>query len=382
MSDPQVILNYLKAMDVHSASDMYITVGKPVTLRGEAEMIHASDRVMSADDVNEVLNAILTTRQKREYETRMELNTALDMGKYGRFRINVMRQRQSPAMVIRRITSIVPKFEELKLPPIFGSLAMEKRGLVLITGMTGSGKSTSLASMIDYRNERQEGHIITIEDPIEYFHEHKKSVITQREVGVDTDSYATAMKNALRQRPDVILVGEIRDREVMEQALAICETGHLCLATIHTNNSYQAIERIVNLFPEDMVNQIRLNLSMNLKAIVSQRLLIGLHKKLVPAIEVMINQGLVRELIQKGKISKIKETMEQNISSGMCTFDQSLLSLFQNGLISDETAIVNSDKPSEMKIKIRQAKLSAMEQGEGSSGVLAGMDTSIISLHD
>lgn len=382
MSDPQVIFNYLKAMDAHNASDMYITVGKSVTLRGEAEMITASDHIMSADDVNEVLNAILTTRQRRQYDTEMELNTALDMGEHGRFRVNVMQQRQFPALVIRRIISTIPNFEELKLPPIFGNLAMEKRGLVLLTGMTGSGKSTSLASMIDYRNEHTEGHIITIEDPIEYFHEHKKSVITQREVGVDTDSYATAMKNSLRQRPDVILVGEIRDREVMEQALAICETGHLCLATIHTNNSYQAIERIVNLFPEDMVNQIRLNLSMNLKAIVSQRLLTGVEKKLVPAVEVMINQGLVRELIQKGEISKIKEIMEQNVSSGMCTFDQSLLLLFQSGLITEEATIVNSDKPSEMKIKVQQAKLSAQETGDDSEGVLAGMDTSVISLHD
>jgi len=383
MTDPQMIFNYLIAMEKHSASDLYLTVGKPATLRGESGLITISDNPLSEDQVNEILVAILTTRQRRQYEAEMELNTALDMGKHGRFRVNVLRQRQAPALVIRRIISTIPSFEQLKLPSIFGDLAMEKRGLVLVTGMTGSGKSTTLASMVDYRNEREEGHIITIEDPIEYYHDHKKSVITQREIGVDTDSYAIAMKNSLRQRPDVILVGEIRDREVMEQALAIAETGHLCLATIHTNNSYQAIERIVNLFPEDMANQIRLNLSMNLKAIVSQRLITGVNKTLVPAVEIMINQGFVRELIQSGEISKIKEVMEQNVSSGMCTFDQGLLGLFMSGLISEETTIVNSDKPSEMKIKVQQAKLSANERGEShKDGVLAGLDTSIISLHD
>ncbi|NCT40739.1 MAG: PilT/PilU family type 4a pilus ATPase [Alphaproteobacteria bacterium] len=370
-------------MEHNSASDLYITVGKPATLRGEEALITLSDNPLTEDDVNSILAAILTTRQRREYETEMELNTALDMGKHGRFRVNVLRQRQFPALVIRRITSIIPNFEQLKLPAIFGQLAMEKRGLVLITGMTGSGKSTTLASMIDYRNSREEGHIITIEDPIEYYHDHKKSVITQREVGVDTDSYAIAMKNSLRQRPDVILVGEIRDREVMEQALAIAETGHLCLATIHTNNSYQAIERIVNLFPEELSAQIRMNLAMNLKAIVSQRLIPGVEKKLVPAIEVMINQGFVRELIQKGDISKIREVMEQNVSSGMCSFDQCLIALYQAGRITSETAILNSDKPSEMKIKVQQADLvSSDAKSKNKDGVLAGLDTSIISLHD
>ena len=383
MTDPQLIFNYLIAMEKHKASDLYLTVGKPATLRGESGLITLSDNPLSEDQVGEILAAILTTRQRRQYEAEMELNTALDMGQHGRFRVNVLRQRQAPALVIRRIISKIPNFEELKLPPIFGDLAMEKRGLVLITGMTGSGKSTTLASMVDYRNQREEGHIITIEDPIEYYHDHKKSVITQREVGVDTDSYAIAMKNSLRQRPDVILVGEIRDREVMEQALAIAETGHLCLATIHTNNSYQAIERIVNLFPDDMANQIRLNLAMNLKAIVSQRLIAGVDKTLVPAVEVMLNQGFVRELVQSGEISKIKEVMEQNTSIGMCTFDQGLLGLFINGLISEETAIVNSDKPSEMKIKLQQAKLSASEGGDGEKGsILAGLDTSVISLRD
>lgn len=368
-------------MEGHKASDLYLTVGYPPSVRGETGLIHLSDQALAPEDVGEILAAVLTTRQQRDFEAHMELNTSLDMGEYGRFRVNVLRQRQHPALVIRRIISKIPSFEELRLPQILERLSMEKRGLVLLTGMTGSGKSTTLASMVDHRNTNSDGHIITIEDPIEYFHEHKRSVITQREVGVDTESYATALKNALRQRPDVILVGEIRDREVMEQALASAETGHLCLATIHTNNAYQAIERIVNLFPEDYANQIRLNLSMNLKAIISQRLLPSVDQGLVPAIEVMLNQGFVRELIQKGEISKIKDVMEQNTSMGMCTFDQSLLHLYSSGLISEDTAVTNSDKPSEMKMKVEQQKLSG-KSNLGRKDALQSLDTSLISLKD
>lgn len=367
-------------MNEHKASDMYLTVGFPPTLRGEEGLIKLSESDLTPEDINEIINSILTSRQKRDFEVQRELNTALDMGEHGRYRVNVLRQRQFPALVIRRITSEIPSFGELKLPAILGVLAMEKRGLILVTGMTGSGKSTTLAAMIDERNRNSSGHIITIEDPIEYFHDHKGCVVTQREIGVDTESYAAAMKNSLRQRPDVILVGEIRDREVMEQALAIAETGHLCLATIHTNNSYQAIERIVNLFPEDFHNQIRLNLSMNLKAIISQRLLPSVEKGMVPAIEVMLNQGLVRELILKGEIGKIHGVMEQNNSIGMCTFDQSLLNLYVNGLISEETTITNSDKPSDMKIKLQQVKMSRSTRV--GANVLEGIDTSLLSFRE
>lgn len=380
MSAP-LIFKFLQAMEGHKASDLYLTVGYPPTVRGESELIHLDEKLLEPDDINEIVSAVLTNRQQREFETSFELNTSLDMGEYGRFRVNVLKQRQHPALVIRRIISTIPSFADLKLPKILEKLSMEKRGMVLLTGMTGSGKSTTLASMIDHRNTQTSGHIITIEDPIEYFHEHKKSVITQREVGVDTESYATALKNALRQRPDVILVGEVRDREVMEQALTSAETGHLCLSTIHTTNAYQAIERIVNLFPEDYSNQIRLNLSMNLKAIVSQRLLPGVDGGLVPAVEVMLNQGFVRELILKGEISKIKDVMEQNNSIGMCTFDQSLLRLFVEGLISEETTITNSDKPSDMKIKVEQSKLSA-KTDIGRRDALHALDTSLISLKD
>lgn len=380
MTTPPKIFEYLRSMHEHQASDMYLTVGFPPSLRSDSGLVNLSEFSLTPDDINEILSSMLTNRQKRDFDQNQELNTALDMGEHGRFRVNVLQQRQFPALVIRRITSEIPSFEALKLPKILGNLSMEKRGLILVTGMTGSGKSTTLAAMIDQRNRESEGHIITIEDPIEFFHEHKGCVVTQREVGVDTESFATAMKNSLRQRPDVILVGEIRDREVMEQALSIAETGHLCLATIHTNNSYQAIERIVNLFPEEFHNQIRLNLSMNLKGIISQRLLPNMEGGLSPAIEILLNQGFVRDLILKGEIGKIHDVMEQNNSLGMMTFDQSLLNLYMEDLISQDTAISNSDKPSDMKIKIQQADL--IKQSRESHGALDGVDTSLISFSD
>ena len=271
MTTPKILEYFTKMAEV-DASDLYLTVGFPASIRTDEGVVKTSEKNLSVDDINEILSFILTPRQRREYETNMELNTSLDAGAHGRYRVNVLRQRQAPALVIRRIVSQIPTFDDLHLPNLLGDMALEKRGLVLVTGMTGSGKSTTLASMINYRNSLEAGHIITIEDPIEYFYEHKKSLVTQRELGVDTESYAVALKNALRQRPDVILVGEIRDREVMEHALTASETGQLCLSTLHTNTAYQSIERVVNMFPEEYHDQIRLNLSMNLNAIVSQRL--------------------------------------------------------------------------------------------------------------
>lgn len=329
-----MVLRYFQAMNERQASDLYLTVGFPPSLRIEGMLEHVRPEPLTIDEVNEIIASILTNRQRRDFETHMELNTSLDVGRFGRFRVNCLRQRQFPALVLRRIVSKIPTFTELRLPAVLERLSLEKRGLILVTGMTGSGKSTTLASMIDYRNAHEEGHIVTIEDPIEYFHEHKKSVITQREVGVDTESYSVALKNVLRQRPDVILVGEIRDRTVMEQALMAADTGHLCLATLHTNNASQSIERIVNLFPEDYAAQIRMNLSNNLKGIISQRLVPSAKGGMALAIEIMLNQGLVRELIHKGEISKIKDVMEQNNQLGMCSFDQSLIRLYKEGLIT------------------------------------------------
>lgn len=371
-----LMYNFLTAMNERQATDLYLTVGFPATVRVDDRLEPITAEPLDDTLLSEILNSILTTRQKRDFENKLELNTALDMGSQGRFRINLLQQRQHPALVIRRIISKIPSFEELRLPPVLKKLSVTKRGLILVTGMTGSGKSTTLAAMIDYRNQNEQGHIITIEDPIEYYHDHKQSVVSQREIGVDTESYAIALKNALRQRPDVILVGEIRDREVMEQALTAAETGHLCLATLHTNNSYQAIERIVNLFPEDFHNQIRLNLATNLRAIISQRLVPTVNGHMTVALEVMLNEGLVKDLIHEGKISKIREVMEGNNAVGMMTFDQSLLSLYGAGRISEEVAIAQSDLPGDMKIKIQQAKMGTRSEG------FSGMDTSKLRISD
>lgn len=375
MTEP-LIYTYLVQMNQQDATDIYLTVGVPPMLRIGDRLVPISSQSVDSSQMNDILTTILTTRQRRDFELRMELNTAIDMGGHGRFRVNILQQRQHPALVIRRIISRIPTFEELRLPPLMRQLSMLKRGLILLTGMTGSGKSTTLASMINYRNTNSQGHIITIEDPIEYYHEHKNCVVTQREVGVDTENYAIALKNALRQRPDVILVGEIRDREVMEQALTAAETGHLCLATIHTNNSYQAIERIVNFFNEDMHHQIRLNLATNLRAILSQRLVPTKDSGMAVALEVMLNQGLVKELILEGRISKIRDVMEANQNLGMCTFDQSLLMMFGEGLITEDVALAQSDMPGDMKIKLQQARLGGAKAG------LSQMDTSLLTISE
>lgn len=369
MSEP-IIYQFLMQMESRNATDLYLTVGSPPMLRVDDQLEPVINRPLDAALMNDILASILTTRQRRDFELHMEMNTAIDLGDKGRFRVNILQQRYQPAMVIRRIITRIPSFDDLHLPKLFEALSLTKRGLILLTGMTGSGKSTTLASMIDYRNVNSQGHIITIEDPIEYYHEHKKCVVTQREVGVDTEGYAVALKNALRQRPDVILVGEVRDRDVMEQALTAAETGHLCLATIHTNNAYQAIERIVNMFPEEANAQIRLNLATNLRAIISQRLIRTVNGGLTLAIEVMINEGLVKELIMEGKINKISEVMAANNSAGMITFDQSLLQLLKDGYISEEVALSQSDMAGDMKIKIQKIRLG------GEVGGLSSLDTS------
>ena len=376
MSNPPLAFTYLTQMNERNASDLYLTVNKAPTIRVDDELYTLSETPLDTEAINEIINSILTTKQRRDFELSWDLNTSLDMGDYGRFRINVLKQRQHSGLVIRRIVSKIPAIRDLRLPPVLESLTLEKRGLILVTGMTGSGKSTTLASMVNHRNQRLAGHILTVEDPIEYYHEHNMSVVTQREVGVDTVSYEVALKNALRQRPDVILIGEIRDRNVMEQALMISETGHLCLATLHTSNAYQAIERIVNFFPEDQQSQVRMNLSMNLKAIVAQRLLPSMMGGLVPALEIMLNEALIRELIVKGEYEKVAEVMEQNNPMGMQTFDQSLLRLYVEGFIDEATVIKQSDKSSDMKVKLRQAKMEIQDSG------LHNMDTSVLSISD
>lgn len=376
---PPKILKYFEYMHEVSASDLYLTVGFPPSVRTDMGVQKISDTNLTVEDINEVLASVLTPRQRREYEATMELNTSLDAGAHGRYRVNILQQRQRPAMVIRRIISKIPSFQELALPGMLGELALKKRGLVLVTGMTGSGKSTTLASMINHRNAHESGHIITIEDPIEYFYEHQQSLVSQREIGVDTENYAVALKNALRQRPDVILVGEIRDREVMEHALMAAETGHLCLSTLHTNNASQSIERVVNMFPEDYHDQVRLNLATNLQAIISQRLVPSVSGESVVALEIMLNQGLIKELIQKGDISKIRSVMEENTQLGMRTFDQSLLQLYSKGEITEETALSYADQAGDLKIKIHQKQF---EDVDGDGDGFRRLDTSSLAIKD
>jgi len=376
---PPKILKYFEYMHEVSASDLYLTVGFPPSVRTDMGVQKISDANLTVEDINEVLASVLTPRQRREYEATMELNTSLDAGAHGRYRVNILQQRQRPAMVIRRIISKIPSFQELALPGMLGELALKKRGLVLVTGMTGSGKSTTLASMINHRNAHESGHIITIEDPIEYFYEHQQSLVSQREIGVDTENYAVALKNALRQRPDVILVGEIRDREVMEHALMAAETGHLCLSTLHTNNASQSIERVVNMFPEDYHDQVRLNLATNLQAIISQRLVPSVSGGSVVALEIMLNQGLIKELIQKGDISKIRSVMEENTQLGMRTFDQSLLQLYSKGEITEETALSYADQAGDLKIKIHQKQF---EDVDGDGDGFRRLDTSSLAIKD
>lgn len=370
-----MIEQFLNAMIQNSASDLYLTVGRAASLRGDHGMQEMGEP-LSEENLSQILSQILSQELIDRFKKEKELNTSIDRGAMGRFRVNIMQQKNCPAIVIRRIVSNIPAFEDLGLPPVFPELALAKRGLILITGVTASGKSTTLASMLDYRNRNDRGHIITIEDPIEYFHEHKGCVMTQREVGIDTASFDAALKNALRQRPDAILIGEIRDREVMEHALTIAETGHLALATLHTTNAYQSIERIVNFFPEDQTHQIRLNLSLNLKAIASQRLLPGAEGGLVLAQEILLNQGLIKELILSGEIIKIKEVLENNRSAGMCSFDQALMELYTSGKIKEEVAMMYSDRPTDLEIQIKNHKM------QSQSGGFSSMDTGDLSLSD
>lgn len=368
------IYAYLNEMIKREATDLYLTVGVAPTLRVDNELQPMGDQVLQEEDLQGMLNEVLTSRQRREFDSNMELNLAFDMGKEGRFRVNVLRQRQHTGMVIRRITSLIPSFDDLRLPKIMEKLSLEKRGLIMVSGVTSSGKSTSLAAMVDFRNRTVGGHIITIEDPIEYYHDHKKGIVTQREIGIDTNSYPIALRNALRQKPDVILVGEVRDPEVMEQTIAAAETGHLCLATIHTNNASQAVERIINFFPEDRQQQIRIALSMNLRAIVAQRLVRTIKGDMVVALEILLNEALIKELILKGDTTKIKDVMANNNPAGMIVFDQSIFKLYADGIISEQTAIAEADIPTDMKMKIQQHKLSDKSKG------MPNIDTSRLSL--
>ena len=362
--------DYLKILAHHNGSDLYLTINAPPAGKFEGALKPLDNIKLTPARIKEIAYSLMDEDQQKAFENVPEMNLAISEPGVGRFRVNIFKQRNSYALVIRNIKMEIPNADKLGLPPILRKSIMEKRGLILFVGGTGSGKSTSLAALIDYRNSNASGHIITIEDPIEYLHPHKKSLVNQREVGVDTLSYEDALKNTLRQAPDVILIGEIRSRETMEHALAFAETGHLCLSTLHANNSNQALDRIINFFPEERRNQLLLDLSLNLKAFVSQRLVPTIDGKRTAAIEILLGTQLVRDLIQKGDIHAIKEAMEKSENVGMQTFDSHLLRLFKEGAISLEEALQNSDSPNNLKLKIN------LSTGLGSSSPESSTDIS------
>ena len=347
------ISSYFKLMATKGASDLFFSVGAPPSIKIEGVTSALGHEVVKSQEMYELVLSIMNDSQQKEFEENMELNMALSLPGAGRFRINVFRQRGEISMVVRYIKGEIPSIEDLKLPTILQSLVMEMRGLVLVVGSTGSGKSTALAAMIDYRNQHHKGHILTIEDPIEYLYKHKKSIVDQREIGIDTLSYDNALKNALRESPDVILIGEIRDRNSMKHAIAYAETGHLCISTLHANNSNQALDRIVNVFPEDARQQILTDLSLNLRAIISLRLIPGLDKQRVPAVEILMNSPYISDLMEKGKIDDIKDAMARSTEQGMQTFDQALLKLYKEGKISKENAIKFADSKNNVGLDIR-----------------------------
>ncbi len=353
---PDVTIEQLfKEMVNNQASDLYLTVGCAPTVRLSDRILAFSVPALTEEDVDSYIDELLDSDQKDEFETTMEYNTAVNWDDRARFRINVYMQQQKKAIVIRRIQTDIPSLEDLSLPSLYGDLILMPRGLILMVGPTGSGKSTSLAAMIGHRNTYGSGHIITIEDPIEYVHKHNSCIVSQRDVGIDTYSYGMALKNALRQRPDVVLIGEIRDRETMEHAINFAETGHLCLATLHANNANQAIERVVNFFPEEKQKQVLLNLSLNVRAILSQRLITSLSGSKVLAKEIMLNRGLIKNLIEEGKVKEIKEMIERGRDQGMVTFDQSLFDLVQSGQVDSDLAISEADNPANLRLMLKQA---------------------------
>ena len=339
------------------ASDIYITFGFPPALRVEDTTEKVGDEALDDITIKELASSLLSEDQMDEFDTTHELNTSFQWNDKARYRLNAFRQQGHMALVLRRIVTAIPKLEELNLPIVYKDLVMMKRGLIIVVGQTGSGKSTSLAAMIGYRNANGTGHIITVEDPVEFLHNHDQCIISQRDVGVDTYSFGMALKNTLRQPPDVIMIGEIRDRETMEHAIHFAETGHLCMATLHANNSSQAIERVLNFFNETEHQQILLNLSLNLRAVLSQRLVPNTRQRNSIAVEVLLNEGLIRDLIHEGKIRDIKDVMAKNKERGMQTFDQALLELYKNKMITKDTALAESDNPANLSLWIKQLEI-------------------------
>ena len=358
------ITEWLKTLASENGSDLYLSTGAPPCAKFQGQLKPIHSEIMKPGEIRDIAYELMDPTQQEEFEQELEMNLATSVPGFGRFRINIFMQRNEVGIVARNIVAEIPDWRDLRLPEILPEVIMRKRGLVLFVGATGSGKSTSLAALIDYRNSNSSGHIVTIEDPVEYVHNHKKSIINQREVGVDTRNWHNALKNTLRQAPDVILIGEIRDRETMEHAIAFAETGHLCISTLHANNANQALDRIINFFPEERRQQLLMDLSLNLQAFVSQRLIPTVDGKRCAAIEVLLGSPLIADLILKGEIEGIKEVMAKSENIGMKTFDSALFELFQHGLISEEEALKNADSPNNVRLKIKFAQ----EDDEGGQG--------------
>ena len=337
----------------NGGSDLFITAGRAATMKKDGKLISLTEDKLTADTATKLAHQMMNHDQLTTFQNTQEINFAYHISGIARYRVNIFVQRGTPGMVIRSVHTDIPKFEDLNLPSIIKESIMEKHGLVLIVGGTGSGKSTTLASLVDVRNSTMDGHIITIEDPIEFIHRHKKSIVTQREVGVDTDSYESALKNTLRQAPDVILIGEIRSRDTMEHAIAFSETGHLCLSTLHANNTNQTLDRIVNFFPANQRGHILMDLSLNLKAVISQRLIPKIGGGLIAAVEVLINTPRISELIFHGKVTEIKQLMQNSSALGMQTFDQALFDLYENGLITYQDALRGADSMNDLRLNIK-----------------------------
>ena len=336
------------------ASDLFITVGMPPSIKVHGRILPVGKNRLTEEQVRELVTGLMTPAQREEFNNTKECNFALGASDVGRFRVSAFFQRNAVGMVMRRIENEIPKVEDLLLPPVINDLAMTKRGLIIFVGATGTGKSTSLAAMLGYRNQNSSGHIITIEDPIEFTHSHAGCIVTQREVGIDTESYGVALKNTLRQAPDVILIGEIRTRETMEHAVAFAETGHLCLSTLHANNANQALDRIINFFPEESREQAYMDLSLNLKALVAQQLIRRPDgKSRRPVVEILINTPLAADLIRKGEVHKLKDLMKRSTEQGMITFDQALYDLYTKGEITYEDALLHADSANEVRLMIK-----------------------------
>jgi twitching motility protein PilU len=350
----KLMQDLLRRVTEKKASDLFITAGFPPAIKIDGEVRPQSERALTAEQSAVLVRAIMNDRQTKEFDATKECNFAIAPPGIGRFRVNAFVQQGNTGCVIRLINSKIPTLEELELPPVLKEVVLSKRGLCIMVGGTGSGKSTSLAAMVGYRNEKTRGHIVTIEDPVEYVHQHKGCVITHREVGVDTDNWHAALKNTLRQAPDVILIGEIRDRETMEYGIQFAETGHLVLATLHANSSNQALDRIINFFPDERREQLLMDLSLNIRALVSQRLVpreSGSGR--IAAMEIMLNSPLIQDLIFKGKVQEIKEVMSRSTRIGMKTFDQALYDLYEGGFISYEDSLRNADSKNELRLRIK-----------------------------